>query len=378
MKSVEKTLIRFVNDKAGPDCLNLGLGEPSFPTPAPILAHVRENIAEWKLGYTPNEGYRELRELIAARESAEAGIPIAAERVIVTMGSEEALAVFLEAAVEPNDEVLIPDPGFPVYELITRLTPGKAVRYPLRPEHRFRLKAPDVLARVTDRTRAVILNSPNNPTGAVYEEAELAALAAGLKGTGIYAVNDDCYRALAFGPQPPSILGRYENAVQIGSLSKSHSMTGWRIGWIVTPAAVAATVGALHHLTVICATSISQRAAIFALGGGADAACAANLDELRRRRDWALAGLRTHAGLDAHAPEGAFYIFTHAPAECLRAGGSLALCLRLIEEERVVLTPGAAFGPAGEGWLRISFANLPETIEEGLKRLGRFLDRLRK
>ena len=116
MKSVEKTLIRFVNDKAGPDCLNLGLGEPSFPTPAPILAHVRENIAEWKLGYTPNEGYRELRELIAARESAEAGIPIAAERVIVTMGSEEALAVFLEAAVEPNDEVLIPDPGFPVYE----------------------------------------------------------------------------------------------------------------------------------------------------------------------------------------------------------------------------------------------------------------------
>jgi len=377
MRTVEKTLIRVVNDKAGPDCLNLGLGEPSFPTPAPILAHVRDGLAEWKLGYTPNEGYRELRELVAARESAEAGVRIAAERVIVTMGSEEALSVFLHAAVEPGDEVLIPDPGFPVYEMITKLTPGTAVRYPLRAEQRFRLKAADVLTRITDRTRAVILNSPNNPTGAVYEEGELASLAAGLSGTGIYALADACYRALAFGPPPASIFGRCENAVQIGSLSKSHSMTGWRLGWIIVPAEIAATIAAYHQLSVICATSVSQRAAIFALSGGADAACAANLAELRRRRDWALAALHRHTGLKAATPEGAFYIFVEAAAECARAGGSLALCLRLIEEEKVVVTPGAAFGPGGEGWLRISFANLPETIEEGLKRLGRFLERLR-
>jgi len=378
MRSIEKTLIRFVNDKAGPDCLNLGLGEPSFPTPAPILAHVREHLADWRLGYTPNEGYRELRELIAARESAEAGVRVAPERVIVTMGSEEALCVFLQAAVEPGDEVLIPDPGFPVYESITKLTPGTALRYPLRPENRFRLRASDILDKITARTRAIILNSPNNPTGAVYEDGEWTALAAGLKGTGVYVVTDECYRALVYGPQAPSILGRYENAVLIGSLSKSHSMTGWRIGWIVVPPGIASVVGALHHLTVICASSVSQRAAIFALGGGADAVCAANLEELRRRRDGALAGLRKHTGLEAETPDGAFYIFTRASEECRRAGGSLALCLRLIEEERVVVTPGAAFGPAGEGWLRISFANLPETIEEGLRRLGRFLDRLRK
>jgi aspartate aminotransferase len=377
MKTVEKTLIRFVNDQAGPDCLNLGLGEPSFPTPAPILAHVREHLADWRLGYTPNEGYRELRELIAARESADAGVRVAPERVIVTLGSEEALCVFLQAAVEPGDEVLIPDPGFPVYESITKLTPGTAVRYPLRPERRFRLRADDILNKLTNKTRAVILNSPNNPTGAVYEDGEWAALAAGLQGTGIYAVSDDCYRALVFGPRPPSILARYENAVPIGSLSKSHSMTGWRIGWIIVPAGIAATVGAIHHLTVICAPSVSQRAAIFALSGGADAVCAANLDEFRRRRDGALAGLRKYTGLDAEPPEGAFYIFTRASRECERAGGSLALCLRLIEEERVVVTPGAAFGPGGEGWLRISFANLPEAIEEGLRRLGRFLERLR-
>ncbi|MGD0783132.1 MAG: aminotransferase class I/II-fold pyridoxal phosphate-dependent enzyme, partial [Candidatus Aminicenantales bacterium] len=149
-------------------------------------------------------------------------------------------------------------------------------------------------------------------------------------------------------------------------------------GWIVVPAGIASTVGAIHQLTVICAPSVSQRAAIFALSGGADAACAANLDELCRRRDRALAGLRKYTGLEAEAPEGAFYIFARASEECRRAGGSLALCLRLIDEERVVVTPGAAFGPGGEGWLRISFANLPETIDEGLKRLGRFLDRLRK
>jgi aspartate/methionine/tyrosine aminotransferase len=375
MKSVTKTLIRQINDKAGPDCLNLGLGEPSFPTPAPILAYVREHLVEWKLGYSPNEGFRELRALIAMREEEDAGVSLAPERIIVTIGSEEALAVFLQAAVEPGDEVLIPDPGFPVYESLTRLTPGRVVRYTLKPENRFRLKAADVLAAVTPRTRVVILNSPNNPTGAVYEESELDALARGLKGTGIYAVSDDCYRALTYGPRPASLLGRYENAVLLGSLSKSHCMTGWRIGWIIAPPEIAPTIAAIHQLTVICAPSISQRAAVFALGGGADAACAANLDELRRRRDWALAGLERHTGLRADPPEGAFYLFARAEEECRKAGGSLALALRLLEEERVVVIPGAAFGPAGEGWLRISFANLPETIEEGLRRLGRFLNR---
>jgi aspartate/methionine/tyrosine aminotransferase len=378
MKTVEKSLIRFVNDQAGPDCLNLGLGEPSFPTPAPILAHVRGHLEEWKLGYTPNEGYRELRALIAARTSADAGVHVVPERVVVTAGSEEALFVLLQAAVEPGDEVLIPDPGFPVYELITKLTPGTIVRYPLKAGDGFQLKAADVLARVSPKTRIVIINSPNNPAGAVYRESEVSALAEGLAGTGIYAISDDCYRALTFGPPPASIFGRYENAVSIGSLSKSHCMTGWRLGWIIVPSDIASTIGAYHHLAVICATSVSQRAAIFALSGGADAACAANLDELRRRRDWALDGLRRHTGLDAAVPGGAFYLFTNAAEACRREGGSLKLCLRLIEEERVVVTPGAAFGPAGEGYLRISFANLPEIIDEGLRRLGRFLERSAK
>jgi aspartate/methionine/tyrosine aminotransferase len=372
-----KTLIRQVNDKAGPDCLNLGLGEPAFPTPGPILDHVRDHLHKWKLGYTPNEGLRELRELIAAREKALDGVAVEADRVLVTVGSEEALSVVLTAAAEPGDEILVPEPGFPAYAAIAALAGAVPKPYLLRAANRFEMKAADVLAGITARTRAIVLNSPNNPTGAVYKEPELEALAKGLEGSGILAVSDDCYRAIAYGPKPPTIFGRYEGAVQVGSLSKSHCMTGWRLGWMIVPAAMAPTLGAYHQMAVNCAAAVSQWAAIFALHGGADAVCAANLEELKRRRELALAGLKAHTGLAAAAPEGAFYIFAAAPSECARAGGSLALCLKLIEEEKVVVTPGAAFGPAGEGHLRISFAALPETIDEGLRRLGRFLGRLR-
>ena len=375
MRTIEKTLIRQVNDRADPFCLNLGLGEPAFPTPGSILEHVREHIRDWKLGYTPNEGIPELREAIAKAESAATGVPVTADRVCVTVGSEEALFVALQAATEPGDEILVPDPGYPAYPSVARLVSGTVKTYPLAADRGFQLDPDEIIHRIGGRTRVLILNSPNNPSGAVYADEEWRILAKGLRGSGILVLSDECYRALTFGSRPASILRHYDNTIVINSLSKSHSMTGWRLGWAIAPAAHAGILAAAHQLAVTCASALSQRAALFCLRGGADGECAANLSELGKRRDLALAALKAYTGLSAVEPGGAFYLFAAASEACARAGGSLALALRLIAEEKVVVIPGAAFGPGGEGYLRISFASEPETIEEGLRRLGCFIRR---
>jgi aspartate/methionine/tyrosine aminotransferase len=377
MKAVGKTLIRIVNDKADSSCLNLGLGEPGFPTPPSIVEHVRKHIGSWRLGYTPNEGLGELRAAVAAWESAACGADVPAERVCITVGSEEALFAILMIAIEAGEEVLVPDPGYPSYASIVRLAGGCPVVYPLAAELSFRLRAGDVLSRITSKTRAIVLNSPNNPAGAVYEESELVALAAGLAGSGILILSDECYRALSYDAVPASIFRHYENTVLINSLSKSHCMTGWRLGWAVVPSDILPSLAGFHQLAVTCASAVSQRAAIFVLGGGAEMEQRANIEELRKRRQLALSMLKESAGLTAPCPGGAFYLFAQAPAECARAGGSLALCLRLIEEEKTVIIPGAAFGRGGEGYLRISFAAPQETIVEGLTRLSRFLNQFR-
>jgi aspartate/methionine/tyrosine aminotransferase len=377
MKAIAKSLIRQVNDRADASCLNLGIGEPVFPPPQAILDHVRTRLPEWKASYSAVEGLPELRRAVADAAGRDGGAPIDPARVCITAGSQEALFVLLLTLLDPGDEVLLPDPGFPAYAAIARVAGGAAVSYPLRFDDGFHLDPADLLGRLSPRTRAIVLNTPNNPAGAVYGAASLAALAAGLEGSGIPVLADECYRALTYGPAPLSFLRYYPDAIAVGSLSKSHALTGWRLGWMIVPDRLVGRFAGVHQLAVTCAPVVSQRAAIFALQGGAEEECAANLAELARRRDLALAALRDCTGLPCHEPEGAFYLFARAERECARAGGSLALALRLLEEEKVVLTPGAAFGPGGEGYLRISFAAAPETITTGLERLGRFLARLR-
>ncbi|MCX6560143.1 MAG: pyridoxal phosphate-dependent aminotransferase [Candidatus Aminicenantes bacterium] len=377
MKSIEKSLIRQVNDRADASCLNLGLGEPGFPPPRAILEHVRGHLAEWKAGYSAVEGLPELRRTVAEVAAGDGGGAIDPARVCITAGSQEALFVLLMTLLEPGDEVLVPDPGFPAYPSIARVACGTAVAYPLGADNGFHLDPTDILARVTPKTKAIVLNTPNNPAGAVYGEGSLAGLAAGLAGSGIPVIADECYRALTFGSAPRSFIRHYPDAVAVGSISKSHALTGWRLGWMIVPDRLVGRFSGVHQLAVTCASVVSQRAAIFALKGGADEECEANRTELKRRRDLALAALREHTGLLAREPEGAFYLFARADRECSRAGGSLALALKLIEEEKVVITPGAAFGPGGEGCLRISFAAEPDVITAGLERLGRFLKRLR-
>ncbi len=368
MLGMEKTLIRRINDLADPSCLNLGLGELRFPTPKAVLDHVRENVHSWRLGYSPNEGFPELRELIAAR----AGDGVSPDQVCVTVGAEEALLAALMVLVDAGDEVLVPDPGFPAYPSLVRLAGGKPKAYPLLPEDDFGLRAEKLLGMVTDKTRAIIINSPNNPTGAVHSSKELQALARGVQALPLTVISDEVYRDIVFGEPAASLAALTDRCVTVNSLSKSHSMSGWRIGWCVAPPDIAKAVRTFHQLAVMCVPSPSQYAAIHALGGFADLELRSNLEELRKRRDFAMACIDRYTGFPYVAPAGTFYLFVDISAGLAKTGDSLEAALKLLAQEKVVTIPGSAFGRIGERYLRISFAPGPDTLEEGIRRMGRF------
>jgi aspartate/methionine/tyrosine aminotransferase len=368
MRGMEKTLIRRINDLADPSCINLGLGELKFPTPKAVLEHVARNLDRWPLGYSPNEGLPELRELIARR----AGYPLSPNQVCVTIGAEEALLDVLMAVTGPGDEVLVPDPGFPAYPSLVQLAGGRPVPYPLLAGDGFRLKASSVLALVTPRTRAIIVNSPNNPTGSVTSHDELGKLADGLKILPVLAISDEVYADIVFDGPAPSLGPLLERSVTVNSLSKSFSMTGWRIGWCAAPPDVAKAIQTFHQLAVMCAPSLSQRAALHALGGFADEERKANLEELRKRRNVAMDCVERYLGAPFTRPAGTFYLFVDVSAKMKKGESSLDAALGILKKEQVVTIPGSAFGRNGEGHLRLSFAPEPGVIEEGIRRIGRY------
>ena len=368
MLGMEKTLIRRINDLADPSCINLGLGELRFPTPGAVLDQVRENMDKWRLGYSPNEGFPELLELVAAR----AGRGVSPDRVCVTVGAEEALLAALMVLVNAGDEVLIPDPGFPAYPSLVRLAGGEPRAYPLLPEEHFGLRAERLMGLVTDKTRAVIINNPHNPTGAVHSPEELRKLARGLSSRPLTVISDEVYRDIVFEEPAVSFADLADRCVTVNSLSKSHCMAGWRIGWCVAPPDMAKAVRTFHQLAVMCVPSLSQYAAIHALRGLADKELKANLEELGRRRDLAMACVDRFTGFPYVAPAGTFYLFVDVSGVLAKFGTSLDAALKLLAEEKVVTIPGSAFGQIGERYLRISFAPEPDALEEGIRRMGRF------
>jgi aspartate aminotransferase len=370
MQGIEKTLIRRIHDMADPSSIDLGLGELRFPTPRPILEHIKANLCEWKIGYTPNEGYPELRRLIAERSGV---LPVAPDRIIVTVGAQEALLAVLMILVGPGDEILVPDPGYPAYALLVRLAGGEPKTYPLFPEDGFKLKAAHVLGAVGKKTKAVILNSPNNPSGAVYEPEELRTLAEELRSKSVLPISDEVYREIVFDAAPVSMARFTDRCVVIDSFSKSFCMTGWRIGWCAVPEELVKPLSSFHQLAVTCVPAISQKAAILALKGFADEEKLRNSAMLRKRRDFAVQCLKEFTDLGHVRPEGAFYLFVDVLAKKPRFGTSLDIALNLLAKEKVVTIPGIAFGGRGEGYLRLSFAAEEEHIEEGIRRLGRFL-----
>jgi aspartate aminotransferase len=366
LRGIEKSVIRQVFDRARPGSINLGLGEPDLPTPEVIRAAAVRVIEGEQNGYTTHAGLPPLRERIAADYPF---LEQRAERVVVTAGSQEALYLVLMTLIDAGDEVLLPDPGFVAYPTIVRMAGGVPVFYRLPAQGGFRFDAEDFRRRLSPRTKAVVVISPSNPTGRTLTREDLQEMSAALAGTNVYVISDEIYRELYYTPErPATISDHYARTLVIGGLSKSMSMTGWRLGWLCGEERVVQSALILHGYTTTCASTISQKAALAAWTEEAETA----RREIRRtfhgRRDRLLALFETELGLRAVAPEGAFYMMLDVSAY----GDSVAVAERMLEH-RVITVPGVAFGREGEGHLRVSFCVGEETLAEGVGRMGEAL-----
>jgi len=364
MDGIERTLIRRIFDAAPPDAINLGLGQPDLPTPPKFALAGIAGITAGRTGYTSTAGDPAVRAAVARRYPSIASGP---DNVVITIGSQEAVFTSIMTLIDPGDEVLVPDPGYPAYPIVVRLLGGLPATYPLRPERSFRLDPGDLLARLTPRTRLVVLCSPSNPTGAMDDERDLEPLASALATRGIPWISDEIYSGFAYDRPAPSI-SKFapEGGIVVSGLSKDLSMTGWRIGWAVGPTRIVARIIAAHQYVVTCASSVSQAAALEALDEGSRTDRASYLEIFRQRR--ALMGdeLRRIDGLPVTTPDGAFYFFI----DVRRFGSSLAIAERVLRNRKVILIPGEAFGDGGAGFLRISYAARDEDIVRGVGALG--------
>lgn len=354
-------MIRRIFESAPPDAINLGLGQPDLPTPAVVALAGIAGIAQGRTGYTPTAGDPELRDAVARRHAA---CGFGREGVLITVGSQEAMFASCLALVDPEDEVLVPDPGYPSYPTMVRLVGGRPVAYPLRAEHGFQLRAEDIEQRLTERTRLVILTAPSNPTGSLIPRPELARLVELLGKRGVPWLSDELYAAFHYDGQltSPAELNPAGGLV-VGGVSKELSMTGWRVGWLVGPPPIVARLVSVHQHLVTCAPSISQRAALAGFTPEGEAARASQMARFRRRRELMAEALARIPQLRFALPDGGFYFFVDVSAY----GDALEIGRRLLERRRVITIPGTAFGPGGAGHLRLSFAAAEEDIRRGIE-----------
>lgn len=359
MAAVEKSVIRQIVDKARPGSINLGLGEPAFPTPEFIRVAAQTALDTPRLGYTANAGMAELRKPIAARYGL-SGV----DQVCITNGSQEAMMAVMLAMLNEGDRVLLPDPGFLAYPTCVRLCGGECDFYTMPAEGGFTFSLSSFQAALNDKTRLVIINSPANPTGQIISEDDLRAIARLLAGRDIWVLSDEIYADLYYDLKPASMAAHYERTITISGLSKSMSMTGWRLGWCVGPADAIAAITVMHQYLTTCAPTISQCAALPAFGPEAERAVAEFRKQLRMRRDLMAAALRDELQADFVLPQGAFYLML----DVRRWGSSREVAERLLEAG-VVTIPGSAFGKHSEGFLRLSFSLPPDELNEGIQRL---------
>ncbi|MGH7493818.1 MAG: pyridoxal phosphate-dependent aminotransferase [bacterium] len=363
LAGIEKSLIRQIYDRAPLDAINLGLGEPDFPTPAVIRAEAVRFINTEKIRYTPNAGLLELRRAIAGYYGDAAKY----EGVCVINGSQEGLFVALMALINPGDEVLLPDPGFLAYPTLVKMAGGKPVFYKLPAKSGFAFDAEDFQRGISAKTRAVIINSPSNPTGRVLTARDFQSIAHALQHSNTLIIADEIYRELYFDERPAAIGDFYPATLVVSGLSKSHAMTGWRLGWIYGDPEIIRHVTVLHQYATTCASAVSQRAALAAFTDEGRATLARLRQDLRARRDFLVESIDMQfADLkpNRRVPDGAFYLML----EISRFGSSMHVAERMLRN-KVITIPGAAFGDEAEGYLRLSFATDFDTIREGVRRM---------
>ncbi len=369
LRGIEKSLIRQIFDRAPPGSINLGLGEPDLPTPEIIKQTAIQVITNEHNGYTSHSGLLQLRELVAADYPQ---LGITPEQVIITAGSQEALYLALLTLVDDGDEVLVPDPGFVAYPTIVRMAGGIPVPYRLPAANGFGFDVEKFRRRLTSRTKVVVCISPSNPTGRCLSETDLRRMAEALEPTNTFVVSDEIYRDLYFTEErPASISSFYPRTIVLSGLSKSMSMTGWRLGWICGDAQVIRSALILHGYVTTCASAISQKAALAAWTDEAERSRENIRATFKARRDYLLGVLTSELELRAVVPDGAFYTMV----DVSNHGSSLEVAEAMLQE-RVITVPGVAFGDEGEGFLRVSFcADLP-ALTEGVKRMNTVLERI--
>ena len=369
LQGIEKSVIRQVFDRAQPGSINLGLGEPDLPTPDVIRKAAVKVIVEEQNGYTSHAGLPALREKVAADYPCLEG---RTDRVIITAGSQEGLYLALLSLVDEGDEVLLPDPGFVAYPTIVRMAGGTAKFYRLPRERGFEFDADEFRRALTPQTKVVVCISPSNPTGRTLSENDLAAIAAAMRGHDAYLISDEIYRDLYYtSERPGSLASFYERTIVIGGLSKSMSMTGWRLGWLCGDDELIRRALVLHGYVTTCASAVSQKASLASWSDEAEAARAGFRETFRSRRDHLLQLIDSELGLKAVTPEGAFYTML----DVSEYGTSMEVAEALLNE-RVITVPGAAFGKESEGFLRVSFCADHKRLSEGVQRIKKGLKTL--
>lgn len=358
------------------DAISLGVGEPDFETPWHIRDEGIYSLEQGRTFYTSNAGLLELREEIGRYLKRRYDLDYDAKtEMIVTVGGSEAIDLALRAMVDSGDEVLIPQPSYVSYEPCTILAGAKPVIIELKNENQFRLTAQELEKAITDKTKILILPFPNNPTGAIMERKDLEAVAEVVIKHDLFVVSDEIYSELCYTDKHVSIVnipGMWERTILINGFSKSHAMTGWRLGYACGPKDIIEQMYKIHQFCIMCAPTTSQYAAIDALKNG-DEDVQKMRESYNQRRRYLVHAFR-EMGLECFEPFGAFYIFP-----CIKEFGmtSDAFAARLLQEEKLAVVPGTAFGNSGEGFLRISYAYSLDKLKVAIGRFERFINKLR-
>ena len=388
MSTIGLSGIRKMNEKAlameraGQTVIHFEIGRPDFDTPEYIKKAAYESLERGEVFYTSNLGDMGLREQIAKKLNYQNNIPCKAENIMVSVGLSEAIFDALMAVLDPGDEILVPDPVWMNYVNVPKVLGAVPVSYTLKEENGYQMDLEEIREKITDKTKVLVLVTPNNPTGSMLSRETLEGLAKIAIEKDIVIFADEVYERLVYGDQEhvsiASLPGMAERTFTFNGFSKAYSMTGWRLGYVCAPLEYLKEVNKLHQNAVTCAPSFVQKAGIVALRDEENEV-AEMVKEYKRRRDYAVKTINEIEGLSCSTPTGAFYIFINCKPVCAKSGmTSQELAEYLLEKAGICLVAGSVFGNGGEGFIRMSFANSYENIAEGLRKLKEAVDGLMK
>ena len=354
-QSIELSQIRKMFEATKPGAINLGIGDPDFDVPQNIKDAMKKSIDDNDTHYSPNLGYLELREEIVKKFKNDNGISTTPENVIVTVGASEALSASTQAFIESGDEVLLPNPSFLLYESVINLAGGSIIPVDCKMENEFKLKAEDVQEKITNKTKAIILNSPSNPTGAVMEKEDIKAIADLSMDHDFLIISDEIYEKIIYDKKHYSPAKYSDNVITINGFSKTYAMTGLRVGYLTANENYSEEIFKIHQNSIACANSTAQKGAIEALAGPQDEVNKM-VDEFKKRRNLIVSRLN-EMGCETVNAEGAFYVFPKIEDEDF---------VKKAADAGVITVNGAAFGSNGEGHVRMSYANSYVNIEKAM------------